>query len=155
MIAVLKSVGVVFEEMPTLNEGDQPRMKIASKLVDQDICLSVLDKFSITNKKNMLESAFTKATSSISIEVADEEKEVEKAIDREEQAEIIDNGEVMKTTEKDLDSVDSSNIYKKSRNGINTLVAWLTLSKSKGGNNSKKEGDCGTGRSRDRRGERL
>lgn len=139
VIAVLKSVGVVFEEMPTLNEGDQPRMKIASKLVDQDICLSVLDKFSITNKKNMLESAFTKATSSISIEVADEEKEVEKAIDREEQAEIIDNGEVLKTTEKDLDSVDSSNIYKKSRNGINTLVAWLTLSKSKGESNSKKE----------------
>jgi len=41
ILAVLRSVGTIFEEIPG------SRKTIASKLVDQDICLSMLDKISI------------------------------------------------------------------------------------------------------------
>jgi hypothetical protein len=45
VISVLGSAGVTFEEA----KGDQSRMKIASKLRDDDICLSMLDKININN----------------------------------------------------------------------------------------------------------
>lgn len=43
MVAVLKSVGAVFEKVP--DSSDQ--LRIAKKLVDQDICLSMLDKMNM------------------------------------------------------------------------------------------------------------
>lgn len=45
VISVLGSAGVTFEEA----KSDQSRMKIASKLRDDDICLSMLDKININN----------------------------------------------------------------------------------------------------------
>mmetsp|Transcript_10348 Transcript_10348/g.13856 ORF Transcript_10348/g.13856 Transcript_10348/m.13856 type:complete len:791 (+) Transcript_10348:206-2578(+) len=47
-VSVLKSVGVVFEEVP---DSDPPLARIASKLIDRDICLSMLDKMSISKEK--------------------------------------------------------------------------------------------------------
>ena len=46
IISVLKSVGVNFEGV---EDTSTPRMRIASKLNDQDICLSMLDKINIQN----------------------------------------------------------------------------------------------------------
>jgi hypothetical protein len=42
VIAVLKSVGAILEEMPGTD-----RFRVSSKLDDQDICLSIIDKISI------------------------------------------------------------------------------------------------------------
>lgn len=52
VIAVLNSVGIVFEEDP-----ETKRQKIASRIIDQDICLSMMDKIQLrnpvkNNKKN-------------------------------------------------------------------------------------------------------
>jgi hypothetical protein len=44
MVAVLKSVGAVFEEVPGTSSQ---QVRIAQKLVDQDICLSMLDKMNM------------------------------------------------------------------------------------------------------------
>ena len=41
LIAVIKSVGAIFEEMP-----ETGGMRIASKLQDQDICLSMMGNVS-------------------------------------------------------------------------------------------------------------
>jgi len=49
VLAVLKSVGVVFEN--DSNSGDPPRKRIASKLVDKDICFSMMDKLVIAKEK--------------------------------------------------------------------------------------------------------
>lgn len=43
VVAVLKSVGTVFEKIP----GNEQLRKISQKLVDQDICLSMLDKMNM------------------------------------------------------------------------------------------------------------
>jgi len=52
VISVLKSVGVVFEDEP--DSSDLPRKRIASKLVDKDICLSMVDKLTIAKEKKGL-----------------------------------------------------------------------------------------------------
>ena len=49
VLSVLKSVGVVFENEP--DSGDPPRKRIASRLVDKDICLSMMDKLTIAKEK--------------------------------------------------------------------------------------------------------
>ena len=55
LIAVLRTAGAVFEgeaiEMNNHDKQKQPRMKIARKLKDQDICLSMLDKITMRNEK--------------------------------------------------------------------------------------------------------
>ena len=52
LIAVLRTAGAVFEgEVDAENGNQEPRMKIARKLKDKDICLSMLDKISIRNGK--------------------------------------------------------------------------------------------------------
>lgn len=51
MIAVLRTAGAAFESDNGTVQGS--RMKIARKLIDQDICLSMLDKLSIKNEKNV------------------------------------------------------------------------------------------------------
>lgn len=47
-LSVLLSAGAVFEPVP---ETDPPRSKIAQKLVDKDICFSMLDKLLMKNEK--------------------------------------------------------------------------------------------------------
>ena len=64
LIAVIKSVGAIFEEMP-----ETGGMRIASKLQDQDICLSMMDKLSMKrekeissqNKANVVNDSFQKS----------------------------------------------------------------------------------------------
>jgi hypothetical protein len=46
VVAVLKSVGTVFEKEP----GNEHLRRIAKKLIDQDICLSMLDKMNMKNE---------------------------------------------------------------------------------------------------------
>lgn len=47
-LSVLESAGAVFEAIP---ESEPLRTKIAQKLVDKDICLSMMDKLSMKNEK--------------------------------------------------------------------------------------------------------
>eukprot|EP00560_Eucampia_antarctica_P006433 CAMPEP_0197829226 /NCGR_PEP_ID=MMETSP1437-20131217/5658_1 /TAXON_ID=49252 ORGANISM="Eucampia antarctica, Strain CCMP1452" /NCGR_SAMPLE_ID=MMETSP1437 /ASSEMBLY_ACC=CAM_ASM_001096 /LENGTH=721 /DNA_ID=CAMNT_0043430767 /DNA_START=59 /DNA_END=2225 /DNA_ORIENTATION=- len=56
VLSVIKSVGAVFETVP---ESAPPRMRIASKLLDQDICLSMIDKLAFQNKKKILNLTVT------------------------------------------------------------------------------------------------
>lgn len=46
VVAVLKSVGTVFEKLP----GNEQLRRISPKLVNQDICLSMLDKMNMKNE---------------------------------------------------------------------------------------------------------
>lgn len=55
LISVLKSVGVIFEKVDldtaTEDESKYPRMKISKRIIDQDFCLSMVDKINIKNEK--------------------------------------------------------------------------------------------------------
>lgn len=55
LIAVLKSVGVMFEKVDSDPEDGEdlkyPRMQISKKIIDQDFCLSMVDKINIKNEK--------------------------------------------------------------------------------------------------------
>ncbi|KAL7549444.1 hypothetical protein ACHAWF_012709, partial [Thalassiosira exigua] len=52
LLSVIQSVGAVLEEAPGQGEeGGVRRMRIAKKLIDQDICLSMLDKIALANEK--------------------------------------------------------------------------------------------------------
>jgi hypothetical protein len=55
VLSVLQSVGVVWEVL------DDGRRKIAPKLLDQDICLSIFDKIQIEQEGNIRVSVVTKA----------------------------------------------------------------------------------------------
>jgi hypothetical protein len=57
MVSVLERVGVVWEEM------EDGRRKIARKLADQDICLSVLDKIRLRHEVNGIETPAEDGTS--------------------------------------------------------------------------------------------
>ena len=61
ILAVLQSVGVTFE---ATTDGHQ---KISSKLIDQDICLSVLDKIQLGNKKAGSLESYIKESSNTTI----------------------------------------------------------------------------------------
>jgi hypothetical protein len=66
--AVLKSVGVVFEEIP-----DTDRFQIARKLNDQDICLSILDKIQMQNEVGKEEEEDAEEGTSLKTEPAAED----------------------------------------------------------------------------------
>jgi nitrite reductase/ring-hydroxylating ferredoxin subunit len=51
VLSVIQSVGAVFEQDPT--NGNKKR--IAKKLIDQDFCLSMLDKVTLANEKKQIE----------------------------------------------------------------------------------------------------
>lgn len=61
ILSVIQSVGAVLEEAPGGGESDgsSKLRRIAKKLIDQDICLSMLDKISLANerKRNAIEDA--------------------------------------------------------------------------------------------------
>jgi len=53
ILTVIQNVGAVLEDIPESSAGDaRPRKRIARKLLDQDICLSMLDKIAIANERN-------------------------------------------------------------------------------------------------------
>ena len=60
LIAVLKSVGVIFEKVDSdteeAEELEYPRMQISKKIIDQDFCLSMVDKINLKNEKSSFES---------------------------------------------------------------------------------------------------
>jgi len=60
VLSVIQSVGAVLEYA-----GDTSRRRIAKKLIDQDICLSMLDKIALANERN---AAATSASSSAEAE---------------------------------------------------------------------------------------
>ena len=70
VVAVLKSVGTVFENVP-----DSDRLRIAQKLVDQDLCLSMVDKIGMKHDLVKAEAAPPQA----------EEVEVEEEIESSEE----------------------------------------------------------------------
>mmetsp|Transcript_26514 Transcript_26514/g.56972 ORF Transcript_26514/g.56972 Transcript_26514/m.56972 type:complete len:946 (-) Transcript_26514:237-3074(-) len=53
ILSVIQSVGAVLEEAPDEGgSGSSTLRRIAKKLIDQDICLSMLDKISLANERN-------------------------------------------------------------------------------------------------------
>mmetsp|Transcript_5163 Transcript_5163/g.9820 ORF Transcript_5163/g.9820 Transcript_5163/m.9820 type:complete len:845 (-) Transcript_5163:40-2574(-) len=77
VISVLGSAGVTFEQV----EGIDARMKMASKLRDDDICLSMLDKININNGGKSYIS-ISEQNPSMAVDKQDEaEKQEEKGID--------------------------------------------------------------------------
>jgi len=102
LLSVLKSAGAVFEgEMSTSIDKDNttsirtPRMKIARKLLDQDICLSMLDKIAIRNEKNNPKVINT----SSSDDDDDDEKDVKAKVD---EATIVDDKEIVVKKESEI-----------------------------------------------------
>lgn len=88
---MLKSVGTVFEG----TDSNSAKMKIATKLIDQDICLSMLDKIAIRNEKrrnvngiDLGKEEVQKANTSTETVNDGEQEEVEVAV-KEETEEII------------------------------------------------------------------
>jgi hypothetical protein len=74
VIAVMKSVGAVLEEIPATD-----RFRVARKLNDQDICLSILDKISMKREASSISSSVPVAESNnqeAAVTVKEEEKEV-------------------------------------------------------------------------------
>ena len=51
IVSVIQSVGAVLEVSP-----DSSKRKIAKNLIDQDICLSMIDKITMSNKRKVLEA---------------------------------------------------------------------------------------------------
>jgi len=102
LLSVLKSAGAVFEgEMSTSIDKDNttsirtPRMKIARKLLDQDISLSMLDKIAIRNEKNNPKVINT----SSSDDDDDDEKDVKAKVD---EATIVDDKEIVVKKESEI-----------------------------------------------------
>lgn len=65
IVSVIQSVGAVLEVPP-----DSSRRRIAKNLIDQDICLSMIDKITMSNERKMLEAesnAQEKTASAVSI----------------------------------------------------------------------------------------
>ncbi|KAL7463845.1 hypothetical protein ACHAXS_004195 [Conticribra weissflogii] len=70
ILTVIQNVGAVLEDIPGSKSGEtRPRKRIAKKLLDQDICLSMLDKIAIANEKNRLGDTDRKGEPSISLAV--------------------------------------------------------------------------------------
>jgi hypothetical protein len=51
ILSVIQSVGAVLEQVEGGDGGKTTRRRIAKKLIDQDFCLSVLDKIALANEK--------------------------------------------------------------------------------------------------------
>jgi hypothetical protein len=81
VLSVLGNAGVTFEEA----EGDKSRMKIAAKLRDDDICLSMLDKINIKNGgKSYISISMKNETVVVDKpqQEEDDDEELEEAIDQ-------------------------------------------------------------------------
>ncbi|KAL9181078.1 hypothetical protein ACHAXT_009883 [Thalassiosira profunda] len=58
LLSVIQSVGAVLEEVPGQDGDAAPkRRRIAKKLIDQDVCLSMLDKISLANERKRAAAA--------------------------------------------------------------------------------------------------
>lgn len=82
-ISVIESVGAVFEDVP---DSDPTQRKIAAKLIDQDVCLSMMDKISIKKEKLAKEAGIAEEGGA-----AAEEVESEVAASKEEEAEPVED----------------------------------------------------------------
>ena len=76
VVAVLKSVGTVFEKVP----GNEQLRRISPKLVNQDICLSMLDKMNMKQELMKVETPPQPINASA---ITDDDKQAEdKAIEK-------------------------------------------------------------------------
>jgi len=73
VISVLKSVGVVLEEIPDTN-----RFQIAKKLQDQNICLSMMDTLTIKQEDNNSRSTNEEPSANIEVEESSSDMEASK-----------------------------------------------------------------------------
>lgn len=79
LIAVLKSAGVVFEGIKETDTTISARMRIAKKLVDQDICLAMLDKINIKNEQVSLSKTGIQSTVDTLADIASAQEELRTA----------------------------------------------------------------------------
>ena len=63
ILSVIQSVGAVLKEVDDEEDGGRRRMKISKKLLDQDFCLSMLDKLSLVNERKKKQQAVAASTS--------------------------------------------------------------------------------------------
>lgn len=129
ILTVLKSAGVAFEGVKD-EDGSSERsgkMKIAPKLRDQDICLSILDKINIQNgsegKVAVTITKLKKEDDQTEVLQQVEEDEVEEAAE-----EIKERGDIVleeKVTDNEKDADKSEG--KKKRDGLaGKLLYWMT-----------------------------
>ncbi len=127
IISVLKSAGVIFEGV---EDSEIPQMRIAPKLRDQDICLSILDKMNIQNN-DAVDVAIPKIIVNEEVVVVDG---VEDKV--EEIKEEIKNISVPVINKEEM--VDSTKSGKKDKAGglVDKLLTWI---KKKDGDEIKTE----------------
>lgn len=124
IISVLKSVGVVFEGAD--EDTENPKMKIASKMRDEDICLSMLDKLNIQNENILGKDApgfVVEQKKKVVEEIAEVEEETSESESLDEVDQIID------TNSEDfiVETASSENVEVK-KEGIGfgqRLLSWI------------------------------
>eukprot|EP00554_Chaetoceros_debilis_P015448 CAMPEP_0194118424 /NCGR_PEP_ID=MMETSP0150-20130528/35398_1 /TAXON_ID=122233 /ORGANISM="Chaetoceros debilis, Strain MM31A-1" /LENGTH=813 /DNA_ID=CAMNT_0038809787 /DNA_START=34 /DNA_END=2475 /DNA_ORIENTATION=+ len=132
IISVLKSVGVTFEGVDADDdtENSNPKMKIASKMRDEDICLSMLDKLNIQNEMILGKGApgfVVEQKKNTVDEIAEVEVEVEEETSESESLEEVD--QIMDANSEDsiVDAVSSDDVeVKKEQMGLGKrILSWI------------------------------
>lgn len=132
VLSVLKSVGVVFENEP--DSTDPPRKKIASKLVDKDICLSMMDKLIIAKEKKgilpsptdavLCPSKFTTGKSGI-----DQKSSGGESINGD--RDLIEGSTEDREEEEKVDPVETKAVEKVPKKGLKKLMFWVKEKEAK------------------------
>ena len=132
VLSVLKSVGVVFENES--DSADPPRKKIASKLVDKDICLSMMDKLIIAKEKKgilpsptdavLCPSKFTTGKSGI-----DQKSSGGESINGD--RDLIEGSTEDREEEEKVDPVETKAVEKVPKKGLKKLMFWVKEKEAK------------------------
>lgn len=67
VLTVIQSVGAVLEKDPDNNDDSSNKKRIAKKLIDRDICLSMLDKVTLANEKKQIKHDANKQENPLAI----------------------------------------------------------------------------------------
>ena len=135
ILSVLKSVGVVFENEP--DSGDPPRKRIASKLVDKDICLSMMDKLIIAKeKKGILPSPtdavlFPSKSGTDTSEIDPKSSGSDSINEDGDLAEITQESTEDRVDEEKVEPVDTKAVEKVPKKGLKKLMFWVKEKETK------------------------
>ena len=130
IISNLNSVGVTFEGV---EDSDMPRMRIASKLRDQDICLSMLDKINIQNGSSL--------GASITVQKIVEKKEekVEEVVanvEQDEEVVVEEESVVVEEEEQAVEepvAVEEDDVIKENNKFAQKILSWISKEEVKKG----------------------
>jgi hypothetical protein len=117
IISVLKSVGVTFEGV---EDTKIPRMRIAPKLRDQDICLSILDKINLQNDGGV-DLIIPKMILEEKVEVEEVVEQVEEVV-----VEEVKEEEVTVIEEEVIEEEVNADAKDKRNNLADKFLSWMT-----------------------------